>query len=52
MKITPPLSYEEKRKAAYPPLEEQLDKIFHEGVEAWKEDIQKIKDKYPKTPQD
>lgn len=34
----------------YPPIEEQLDYIFHHGVEAWKADmIQPIKDKYPKA---
>ncbi len=34
--------------AVYPPLEEQLDNIFHNGVEAWKADIQAIKDAHPK----
>ena len=43
------VSYTDARKAEYPPLEEQLDKIYHSGVEAWKADIKAIKDKYPKT---
>ena len=40
--------YSRDRKAAYPPLEDQLDKIFHEGIDAWKTDIQAIKDANPK----
>ena len=43
------ISYVDARKAEYPPLEEQLDKIYHSGVDAWKADIKVIKDKYPKT---
>ena len=40
--------YQSKRVAEYPPLEEQLDKIYHSGIDAWKADIKAIKDKYPK----
>ena len=43
------VSYTDARKAEYPPLEEQLDKIYHSGIDAWKADIKSIKDKYPKT---
>ena len=43
------VSYTDARRAEYPPLEEQLDKIYHSGVNAWKADIKVIKDKYPKT---
>ena len=42
-------TYTEARSAEYPPLEEQLDKIYHSGIDAWKADIKVIKDKYPKT---
>jgi len=42
-------TYTDARKAEYPPLEEQLDKIYHNGIDAWKADIKAIKDKYPKT---
>ena len=38
----------QNRKLEYPPLEEQLDKIYHGGVDAWKAEIKAIKDKYPK----
>jgi len=41
--------YQRDRKAEYPPLEEQLDYIYHNGVDAWKTDIiNPIKNKYPK----
>lgn len=42
-------SYTELRKEEYPPLEEQLDKIYHSTLTAWKAEIKAIKDKYPKT---
>ena len=41
--------YKSKRAAEYPPITEQLDKIFHDGIEEWKKEIQAIKDKYPKS---
>ena len=41
-------AYKELRAAEYPPITEQLDKIFHDGIEEWKKEIQAIKDKYPK----
>ena len=44
--------YQEKRKLEYPNWEDQLDKIYHSGVNAWKADIKKIKDKYPKQTMD
>ena len=40
--------YQRKRAAEYPPITEQLDKIFHDGIEEWKKEIQAVKDKYPK----
>tara|TARA_R100001440_G_scaffold15287_3_gene25916 strand:- start:7503 stop:7811 length:309 start_codon:yes stop_codon:yes gene_type:complete len=42
------LEYARKRKAEYPAMEEQLDKIYNDGIDAWKADIKAIKDKYPK----
>ena len=42
-------TYTDARRAEYPPIEDQLDKIYHSGINAWKADIKKIKDKYPKT---
>jgi len=42
------LAYARKRKAEYPSIEEQLDKIYNDGIDAWKVDIKAIKDKYPK----
>ena len=42
-------TYTEARVAEYPPIKDQLDKIYHSGIDAWKADIKEIKDKYPKT---
>ena len=37
------------RREAYPNIEDQLDKIYHDGIDAWKADmIKPVKDKYPK----
>jgi|TARA_Y100000052_G_C2946697_1_gene84322 outer membrane PBP1 activator LpoA protein len=41
-------SYKSQRRAEYPSIEEQLDNIYHNGVDAWKATIKTIKDKYPK----
>ena len=43
-----PLTYVEQRIAAYPSIPDQLDQIFHEGLDAWKATIQSVKDTYPK----
>lgn len=43
------LTYANKRVTEYPSIEDQLDKIYHEGIDSWKADIQAIKDKYPKS---
>ena len=41
--------YIHKRQAEYPSIGEQLDKIYHEGIDAWKADmIKPVKDKYAK----
>lgn len=42
------ITYQRNRKNEYPSIEKQLDTIFHEGLDVWKEQIQAIKDKYPK----
>jgi len=41
-------SYAELRAAAYPSIQDQLDTIFHYGLDAWKAEIQAVKDLYPK----
>ena len=41
--------YKDLRIAEYPSFGEQLDKIYHSGIDAWKSDIKVIKDKYPKS---
>ena len=40
--------YQRDREAKYLKWEDQLDKIYHSGIDAWKADIKAIKDKYPK----
>ena len=42
-------AYDIARQVEYPSIEDQLDKIYHSGVNAWKAYIKVIKDKYPKT---
>ena len=45
-------SYDKLRAAEYPSREEQFDMQFHDqvnGTTIWKDTIQAIKDKYPKT---
>ena len=42
------LQLQENRAADYPSIAEQLDDIFHNGLDAWKATIQETKDKYPK----
>ena len=41
-------AYQEKRLAEYPPIADQLDDIYHNGIDAWKATIKAVKDKYPK----
>ncbi len=41
--------YQRDRKVEYPDIGDQLDYIFHHGVEKWKEDmIIPVKNKHPK----
>ena len=42
------LQLQENRASDYPSIAEQLDDIFHNGLDAWKATIQETKDKYPK----
>lgn len=40
--------YKQLRAAEYPSFADQFDTIFHQGLDAWKAQIQAVKDKYPK----
>ena len=40
--------YQRKRRFEYPPVEDQLDDLYHNGIDGWKKTIKAIKDKYPK----
>ena len=41
-------SYKDNRAAEYPSIPDQLDDIYHNGIDAWKATIKTTKDKYPK----
>jgi len=44
-----PNEYQYKRELEYPSIPDQLDKIYHDGIDKWKSEmIKPIKDKYPK----
>jgi hypothetical protein len=40
--------YQRDRAAEYPSVADQLDDIYHNGVDGWKATIKTTKDKYPK----
>jgi len=40
--------YARNRKAEYPIIADQLDDIYHNGIDGWKATIKITKDKYPK----
>ena len=42
------INVQNQRALAYPPIAEQLDQIYHEGIDAWKETIAAVKSEYPK----
>lgn len=46
--VEPIRSYAELRAREYPMVIEQLDMIYNKGLDYWKGEIKKIKDKYPK----
>ena len=41
-------AYQRSRATEYPSIADQLDDIYHNGVDAWKATIKTVKDKYPK----
>ena len=42
------IKYQRDRKNEYPSIEDQLDDIYHNGIDGWKTTIKVTKDKYPK----
>ena len=40
--------YQRDRATEYPAIADQLDDIYHNGIDAWKATIKAVKDKYPK----
>ena len=43
------MQYVEKRKKEYPEIKQQLDEIYHNGIDEWKKIIKAVKDKHPKS---
>jgi hypothetical protein len=41
-------AYKILRESNYPSVRDQLDMIFHDGLDEWRKTIQAVKDKYPK----
>jgi len=41
-------SYKSKRRAEYPSVADQLDDIYHNGIDGWKTTIKAVKDKHSK----
>jgi hypothetical protein len=42
------IKYKKDRAAEYPSIVDQLDDIYHNGINGWKATIKVTKDKYPK----
>ena len=42
------LTYAQKRAAAYPSIADQLDLLYHGGLDAWKAAITAVKEEFPK----
>ena len=42
-------SYKSKRRTEYPSIADQLDDIYHNGIDGWKATIKTTKDKYSKS---
>ena len=40
--------YQRDRASEYPSIVDQLDDLYHNGIDGWKTTIKAIKDKYPK----
>jgi hypothetical protein len=43
------LGYQKLRQVEYPSIPDQLDTLYHSGLDAWKAQIKTVKDKYPKA---
>ena len=43
------MQYIPKRQAEYPSIADQLDDLYHNGIDGWKTTIKAVKDKYPKS---
>ena len=42
------IKYQRDRAEAYPSIADQLDDLYHNGIDGWKTTIKAVEDKYPK----
>ncbi len=42
-------AYKDLRAKEYPSIPDQLDTLYHSGLDAWKAQIKTVKDKFPKA---
>jgi len=40
--------YQRDRVVSYPSIQDQLDMLYHQGIDGWKAEIKKVKDAHPK----
>ena len=40
--------YQRDRASQYPSTADQLDMLYHQGIDGWKAEIKKVKDQFPK----
>lgn len=43
------VKYQRDRASEYPSIVDQLDDLYHNGIDGWKSTIKAVKDKYPKS---
>ena len=43
------VKYKRDRAEAFPSIADQLDDLYHNGIDGWKKTIKAVKDKHPKT---
>lgn len=49
MKVKINIDYKTARAREYPTIADQLDMLYHQGIDGWKAQIEKVKKKYPKS---
>ena len=47
-KLIQDTQYQRDRASQYPSTADQLDLLYHQGIDGWKAEIKKVKDQFPK----